>query len=195
MEKIKISAEDIAAAANADEKLQELILLISECSQADEKFGAVKLNKLLFHCDFSAFLTFGKPITGQEYFALSEGPAPRRLKPITNRMRKKGYLALQELEFYGNIQKRSIPLRSPDLSIFSQKEIHLINQTILKFWKKGATEISEESHVFLGWKTARKKETIPYSTALVGQRPPTEEEKEYGYSLRSLAERVLSVHR
>jgi hypothetical protein len=29
------------------------------------KFGAIKLSKLLFHADFSAFLTHGEPITGQ----------------------------------------------------------------------------------------------------------------------------------
>jgi hypothetical protein len=40
-----------------DAKLRELILLISEWCQADPKFGAIKLNKLLFHADFSAFLT------------------------------------------------------------------------------------------------------------------------------------------
>jgi hypothetical protein len=38
-----------------DEKLSELILLISEWSQSDPRFGAIKLNKLLFHCDFSAY--------------------------------------------------------------------------------------------------------------------------------------------
>jgi hypothetical protein len=35
-----------------DEKLREMIPLISEWSQADLKFGAIKLNKLLFHADF-----------------------------------------------------------------------------------------------------------------------------------------------
>jgi hypothetical protein len=34
-----------------DEKLRQMILLISEWSQADPKFGAIKLNKLLFHAD------------------------------------------------------------------------------------------------------------------------------------------------
>ena len=69
-----------------DAKLRELILLISSLSEGDPTFGAVKLNKLLFHCDFSAYLTYGRPITGQEYFALKQGPAPRRLLPITKRM-------------------------------------------------------------------------------------------------------------
>jgi hypothetical protein len=58
-----------------------MILLIAEWCQADPKFGAIKVNKLLFHADFSAFLTHGEPITGQEYFKLPQGPAPRLLKP------------------------------------------------------------------------------------------------------------------
>src|SRR5271169_3849241 len=97
-----------------DKKLIELILLISEWSQSDPKFGAIKLNKLLFHSDFSAFLTFGKPITGQEYFALPQGPAPRRLKPITEKMKKREELAYQEVRYYGHIQKRPVALRAAD---------------------------------------------------------------------------------
>jgi len=55
-----------------DAKPRGLILLIPEWSLQGSKFGAINLNKLLFNCDFSAILTFGKPITGQEYFALPE---------------------------------------------------------------------------------------------------------------------------
>ena len=80
-----------------DEKLRELILLIAEWCQSDPKFGAIKLNKLLFHADFSAFLTHGEPITGQEYFKLPQEPAPRRLKPVTEAMIKRGDFAWQEV--------------------------------------------------------------------------------------------------
>jgi antitoxin SocA-like protein len=73
----------------SNEKFRELILLIAEWCQSDPRFGATKLNKLLYHADFSSFLTNGVPITGQEYFALPQGPAPRRLKPITESMKKK----------------------------------------------------------------------------------------------------------
>jgi len=178
-----------------DTKLRELILLISEWSQSDPKFGAIKLNKLLFHCDFSAFLTFDHPITGQEYFALPQGPAPRRLKPITERMLKKGELAYKEVSYYGHAQKRPIALRAADLSMFSGDEVKLVKQTIEKFWKMSATEISDQSHIFLGWKVAREKEVIPYSTALVGHRRPTQEERKRGLALQSLAEGHLLARR
>ena len=177
-----------------DEKLKELILLIAEWSQADPKFGAIKLNKLLFHSDFSAFLTQGEPITGQEYFALRQGPAPRRLKPITQRMTERHELAYQEVPYYGHVQQRPIALRPADVSAFTPQEVKLIRETVQKFWDMTATEISDQSHLFLGWKSAREKETIPYSTALVSRRPPTDRERRRGLALQTLAESRLRVH-
>jgi hypothetical protein len=178
-----------------DAKLRELILLISDWCQADPKFGAIKLNKLLFHADFSAFLTYGEPITGQEYFALPQGPAPRRLKPLTEKMKKSEELAYQDVSYFGRIQKRPIALRSPDLTVFSAIEIDLVRKTVERFWKLSATEISDQSHLFLGWKTARLHETIPYNTALVSRREPTPEERNYGVTLQRSAAEHLRAHR
>lgn len=179
----------------SDAKLRELILLISEWSQADPKFGAIKLNKLLFHADFSAFLTHGEPITGQEYFALPQGPAPRRLKPITDQMRRRNEFAWQEVEYFGKPQKRPVALRPPNLSAFSATDMNLVHQTVEKFWKMNATEISDQSHLFLGWKSAHLKETIPYSTALVSRRSPTDHERKRGLALQGLAEKHLRARR
>jgi hypothetical protein len=179
----------------SDEKLREVILLISEWSQADPKFGAIKLNKLLFHADFSAFLTYGEPITGQEYFKLPQGPAPRHLKPLTEVMIKKGEFAWQEVPYYGRTQKKPIALRAPDTSKLSGTDVSLVRQTIEKFWKMSASEISDQSHIFLGWKVAHLKETIPYSTALVSRRSPTEHERKRGLALQGLAEKHLSAKR
>ena len=50
-----------------DNKLRELVLYIAVLSEGDPAFGKVKLNKLLFFADFTAYLSFGKPITGHEY--------------------------------------------------------------------------------------------------------------------------------
>ena len=177
-----------------DTKLRELILLLAEWSQADPKFGAIKLNKLLFHADFSAFLTYGEPITGQEYFALPQGPAPRRLKPMTELMIKHQEFAWQTVQFFDRKQKRPIALRSPDLSVFTGPEVGLIRQTIEKFWRLSATEISDQSHLFLGWKAAHLKETIPYSTALVSRRAPTAAELQRGLQLKDLAARARHIN-
>ena len=175
----------------SEKKLRELILLISEWSQDDPKFGAIKLTKLLFYCDFSAYLTYGNPITGQKYFALPEGPAPRQMVPITAKMKKSEELAYQEFSYFGYQQKRPIALRSANVSEFTAEQIMLVKRTVGKFWNMNAAEISGQSHLFLGWEIARKKETIPYSTALVGRRTPTPEEQRRGLKLQSLAEKHL----
>lgn len=179
----------------SDAKLRELILLISEWSQADPKFGAIKLNKLLFHADFSAFLTYGQPITGQEYFKLPQGPAPRRLKAITEAMKKTGEFAWQEISYFGHTQKKPIALRAADVSKFSGTDVSLVRQTVEKFWKMSATEISDQSHLFLGWKAAHLQETIPYTTALVSRRTPTDHERKRGLALQGLAEKHLRARR
>ena len=178
-----------------DGKLAELILLICDKSQDDPAFGALKLNKLLFHCDFSAYLTYGTPITGQEYFALPKGPAPKRLIPVTKKMQAKGELGYKQIEYYGHFQKRPIALRPANVDVFTAKQINLIDEIIRKYKGLNATEISERSHLFLGWKVAaERRETIPYSTALVSRRKATPEERERGLELENAALNVLRRH-
>ncbi|SRR5260370_9947811 len=173
-------------------KFRELILLICARSEHDKKFGAIKLNKLLFRSDFSAYLTFGKSISGQVYFKLPKGPAPKQLVPVTKKMEEAGELAYKEIEYFGHIQKKPIALRQPDVDVFSAKEIDLVHQAIQKCWNMTAAEISEHSHLFLGWKVARDKEIIPYSTALVGTRTPTAAELAYGLALEPMAVACLA---
>ena len=48
-------------------KLCELIIYIAEHSKDDTSFGAVKLNKLLYYSDFSAYRQLRNSITDAEY--------------------------------------------------------------------------------------------------------------------------------
>ncbi|HZQ34888.1 MAG TPA: hypothetical protein VFD32_03070 [Dehalococcoidia bacterium] len=45
-------------------KLGELILYVAEKSSDDPRFGATKLNNILFFSDFLAFGQLGRSITG-----------------------------------------------------------------------------------------------------------------------------------
>src|SRR5258705_13086147 len=87
-----------------DSKMKELILYVAKASQDDFSFGAVKLNKLLFYADFLSYLRRGKSITDQEYFALREGPAPRRFLPIREEMKNSGEIAIQSVT-WGTLPK------------------------------------------------------------------------------------------
>ncbi|MGH2361794.1 MAG: Panacea domain-containing protein [bacterium] len=168
---------------NADTRLKELILHIARQSEGDETFGAVKLNKILFNADFTAYVKLGKSITGQKYFALEYGPAPRRLKPVLADMVRRREAAIREDDFHGYRQRRAFALREADLSLFDSEEIALVDHIIRDWRNLTGTELSQASHRFIGWKVAAEGESIPYSVALVCRREPTKKEQEVAKSL------------
>ncbi len=174
-----------------NEKLKELILYLADRSVKDCRFGATKLNKLLFYSDFIAYLQFGKAITNQRYQKLQNGPAPRALVPITEKMEERGEIAYRTANYFGKQQKRLVPLRDPDLSSFSDEEIELVNQIVAEFWDKNAAEISGASHGFIGWQPAELQEDIPYEVAFVRAVPAGRKMEKYGADLESLANELL----
>lgn len=68
------------------DKLRQLILLISRASEGDSPFGSVKLNKILFFSDLTAYRRWGRTISGEEYQKLEHGPSPKRMKPLLDDM-------------------------------------------------------------------------------------------------------------
>src|SRR5690242_6208170 len=118
----------MAGVIGDEKKLAELILYISQKCATDPKFGAVKLNKILYLSDFIAFGNWGEPITAVEYQHLRMGPAPRRLVPIRDSLVKSGKLAIQTLPLRsGNIQNRTVNLVDANLQVFSGREIALVD--------------------------------------------------------------------
>lgn len=177
-----------------DAKFRELILLIAEQSERDHSFGATKLNKLLFYADFVAFLTLGQAITWHRYQKLNNGPAPRVLIPITERMKAEGEIAVSERTYYGMKQKRTIALREPNLNVFSGPEVALVMKIIEDSWGKSAREMTQLSHAFIGWQLAGEGEDIPYEVALIDTEEPSPEETARGIALEPMAKECLTRH-
>jgi hypothetical protein len=159
----------------SESRFRELILYISEKSATDPKFGATKLNKILYFSDFLAFGRFGKPITGFEYQREKNGPVPKQLLPVRKEMIQRGELALQPVTLTGGrVQHRTVNLRKPNLDVFAADEIALVDSIIEKLRGYTADEVSELSHQMVGWKIADPGESIPYETVFVSAEPLTE---------------------
>lgn len=170
---------------DTDQKLRELILHVARKCEEDPKFGATKLNKILFFADFWRYAETGKPITGQAYFRLDKGPAPRRLVPVRKDMERRGELATQTRRYFGHVQHRPVALRDPDLGCFSGAEIALVDEVIRRLWNLTAAEVSDLSHQFVGWEAFGDREDIPYETVFVSGRRLTRKELDYGRSLEA----------
>jgi len=177
-----------------DTKLRELILHVCRKSKNDPRFGAVKLNKLLFYADFLAYLELGQAITGHEYQKLENGPAPRKLLPILERMEDEDEITFRTGIFYGRKQRKTVALRKPKLKVFTADEIELVDRVIDNCRGRTGTAMSNMSHTFIGWELAEIGETIPYNVALLDIRKPTKEERMRGKKLESLARRCLATN-
>jgi hypothetical protein len=174
----------MAAVVGDEEKLAELILYISQKSATDPKFGAVKLNKILYLSDFLAFGNWGEPITAVPYQHLRMGPAPTRLIPVRDALQKSGKLVVQTLPLKsGNRQVRTVNLVDPNLKVFSGREIALVDSIIQDLWDMDAEQSSEFSHRFVGWKMTREGEPIPYGSIFISDEPLSPAEIQRGQEL------------
>lgn len=158
-----------------DRKFEELILYVAERSQADETFGAVRLQKTLFRADFRAFALLGKSITGQMYQRLGNGAAALDYKPAETRLIDANAAVVEPR----GQQKRVVPLRKAKMTRFSDAEIEIADEAIKFFYGKTAKQSSDWAHEFVGWRVAEDKERIPYETIfLANPRPLTVKEQE-----------------
>lgn len=172
--------------ATAREKFKELILYIAQASEGDSTFGATKLNKILFFCDFLSYRAYGEPVTGQRYFKLPFGPAPRALVPVVNELLEEEACVKVQRSRFGLPQDTIFAKREANLDIFKPREIALADFVMRQLRDNDATEVSNLSHEFIGWQLANDREDIPYETIFLGdprRLTLTEEEIKHGQQL------------
>ena len=153
-------------------KFRELILFVAQETADDRSCGATKLNKILFYSDFRAYEQLGRSITGERYQKLEHGPAPRRIVPVAEAMASEGVCIWEERDYFGFPLKKLVPLRAPDLSLFSAPELDLARRVIGELAPLNASEVSDLSHRFAGWQATDIGEDIPYATVFVDEARP-----------------------
>jgi uncharacterized phage-associated protein len=167
-----------------DKKFKELILYVSEKLFADPKFGAVKLNKVLYFSDFLAFAKLGKPITGATYQKLEQGPAPKQLLPARRELEASDDAEWVDRAYLGGYtQIRVIPKREADITKFTADEIAIVDRVIDELRNRSAAEVSALSHEAVGWRIAQLGQEIPYESAFLSDEPLSEVDIERGQEL------------
>lgn len=167
-------------------KFREAIVYIASKSSKDKRFGATKLNKILYYSDFSAYRKLGYSVTGAEYQHLKEGPVPRDLPEAQEYLTIDGAIQIQKRPYFNFIQNRIIAMRAPDTSVFNHDELAIMDEVIEWLWDMNGSQVSDLSHNEIGWRVTDENETIPYRTAWLSARPLTTEQIELG---RKIAER------
>jgi hypothetical protein len=169
------------------EKFVELLLYFSKRG-IDEGLviGSTKLNKLLFFSDTRAYTELGTPMTGARYQRLQFGPAARAMLPVREELVNSG---LADLRGHTETDWNDIlvPLREPDLSLFTEDELRIANTVFEEMRPLNATAVSDYSHLTsAGWQVMEDGEDIPYEAAFVLTDPAPPEAVARGRELAAL---------
>jgi hypothetical protein len=151
-------------------RLSEAVLYISKKCETAPYFGLVKLNKILWRCDFESFAQRGQPVTGRQYQRLKHGPAPVEIRPILNELQAGGILKIAKMMKGNREEQRPIALVDPVLTFFSPQDLECLDRAIELYWSKTGQEVSDLSHG-AAWKTAEDGEAIPYELAYLSDQP------------------------
>ncbi|MFL5515987.1 MAG: Panacea domain-containing protein [Gemmatimonadales bacterium] len=166
-------------------KLEQLILYVAQQYQDDPNFGLTWLAKILFWSDFRRYRQAGEAITGIHYIKMPNGPMPEGLDEILQSLQGKGALRVESRKHGDYTQRRAVPIREPDMQLFSADEVRLIDQVIAENRGRSARDVSALSHEFLGWQVAARGERIPYGTAFLSAPTVTAEDVRIASQLES----------
>jgi len=169
--------------ANLVDIFEETIIYIALKSEKDPRFGAIKLNKILYYVDKTAYLNLGKTITGVEYQHLEEGPSPKALLPVRDQLLAEGAIQIEFRRYFSGIQQRIVAKRTPNISAFRKEEIEIIDEVIEILWSLNGQGVSNLSHEEFGWKVTNDFETIPMRTAWLSSEPLSMEQVELGQKI------------
>lgn len=158
--------------ADRTDKFREMVLYVAKQTEQDPRCGATKLNKILFYSDFTAFRKLGHSISGAEYRKLQYGPVSKPIHHLVEEMEAVKDCAIATRDYGGYPQKRLFALREPRLDLFSAEEIDIIRNVIDDLHELNATEVSDLSHRFIGWRLAEQGEDIAYETVYLGEPRP-----------------------
>lgn len=158
-------------------KFKELLLYILGKVGAKPNVGETVLYKLLYFIDFNYYEKYEEPLTGATYIKNFHGPSPVDFKVVINEMIKNKEVELIKIFYFHQIQKKYLPYRAANLSIFNGSEIQVIDDVLYKLSDMSARAISEYSHQDVPWMITSLRQKIKYET--VFGRTPAYSVREY----------------
>ena len=152
----------ISVPARNVEKFKNALLYITQKIGALPNVGQTVLYKILYFCDFDYYEKYEEQLIGATYIKNHFGPTPREFSAVVKEMVKEGKIEEITTKFFDKDQKKYIPVISPDLSVFSGRELQHIDEEIARLGHKTAKELSDFSHQDVPWISTEIGKNISY---------------------------------
>ena len=162
-------------------KFKEVLLYILEKVGAKPNIGETAIYKLLYFIDFDYYEKFEEQLIGATYIKNRYGPTPAEFAKIVEDMQKKKELERVSSKYFQYEQKKYLPLREPDLSALSAREVAHIDDVLARLSDKSAKELSDYSHEDIPWKVHKQGEKMSYESVFY---------RDYEHSVRNYDDEV-----
>jgi len=159
-------------------KFKEVLLYILKQVGSKPNVGESVLYKLLYFIDFDYYEKYEEQLIGATYIKNNYGPTPKEFIKIVSEMEGKD-LTKVEGKYFEYPQRKYLPLREPDLSSLSARELETIDHVLKRLSDMNGREIGDYSHDDVPWLTTEDGKVIEYES--VFYRTPV-------YSVRSYDE-------
>lgn len=138
---------------NERKTVQAVLYITSQLKRNDFH----KIFKILYFSDRDHLATYGRPITGDNYIAMEDGPVPSKLYDIFKSVRGDGYFKDDgRFSQYFNVESWDLIKRNldPDLRALSKTDLSFLQENIQKYGEMSWEEIREKSHDYAWSSTA-----------------------------------------
>lgn len=147
------------------QKLTEMIVFFTNELQP----WKTMMNKLLFYADFLMFKKTCFSMSGLQYRAINWGPVPNKYDSIFEFIADNGDVELCRKELKNDlIGEQFIPIseRKCNTNIFTELELSILTEVLVKFKNRNTSEIVEMSHKEIAWiENEEGKKIISYKYA------------------------------
>ena len=156
------TSERDSVPAEKVEKFKNVLLYITKKIGSLPNVGQTVLYKILYFCDFDYYEKYEEQLIGAHYIKNHYGPTPVAFAKIVKSMVDDGEIEEVKTKYFNNDQTKYFPVKEPDLSMLTARELDHIDEEIKRLGGKSATELSDFSHKDVPWIATPEGEEIPY---------------------------------
>lgn len=146
------------------EKFRQVLLYILNKAGGKPNIGETVLHKLLYFIDFDYYEKFEENLMGATYIKNYHGPTSVELGAILKEMEIDREIEAVKSQYFKYPQKKYLPLKRPNLSILSAREVEHIDNVLARLSDKNAAEIENYSHQDIPWLSAQDGKPLSYES-------------------------------
>ena len=133
---------------NLEKSLQTVLYVANRLKRKDFH----KIFKIIYFADREHLSKYGRPITGDTYIAMKDGPVPSKIDDIFKAVRGDSFFASDATEYAKLFSVHDWwfikPNKAADLDYLSQSDIEELDDSLAKYGSLSWDEVRERSHDF-----------------------------------------------